>query len=333
MKSGRRRGALVRGGLALCGLAVAIVVCWRTASAADLALLIGSWGLPAVVALQLVQQLGCGCAWRRVLDGPRPSRWTFFRIRWIRASLAALVPVSGVGAALIAVQLLLRAGVPLDLAAASLTLDATLEMSAQIVFTILGLSLLLLLSPSLLLLKWSLATIVLSLVAVLGFVAAQRGGAFRLIEAAFERLARRWPQLLPLTEARLHDCLVRLHQRPQAMLAGGALHLGSWLLGASEIWVVLAALKLGISPLKCVVIEAVSMTARSAGFLIPGALGVQEIGLIMAGQLVGLPAETAILVAIVKRLRDVLIGVPGLLLWHWADALGWPSQRRPELAD
>jgi hypothetical protein len=32
-------------------------------------------------------------------------------------------------------------------------------------------------------------------------------------------------------------------------------------------------------------------------------------------------------------LRDVLIGVPGLLLWHWADALGWPSQRRPELAD
>ena len=302
-------------------------------TAADLASLVAGWGLPAVVALQLVQQFGCGCAWRRVLDGSRPSRWMFFRIRWIRASLAALVPVSGVGAALVAVQLLIRGGVPLDLAAASLTLDATMEMSAQIVFTILGLSLLLILSPSWLLLKWSLATIVLSLAIVLAFVAAQRGGAFQLIEAAFARLARRWPQLVPLTEARLHDCLARLHQRPREMLMAGLLHFTCWLLGAAEIWVVLLALGRPLSPTKCIIVEAVSMTARSAGFFVPGALGVQEIGLIMAGQLVGLSPETAVLIAIVKRLRDVLIGVPGLLLWHWADAPGRLPQRRPELAD
>ena len=53
--------------------------------------------------------------------------------------------------------------------------------------------------------------------------------------------------------------------------------------------------------------------------LYPGALGVQEVVLVLVGGLVGLSVETAIVIAIVKRLRDVAIGVPGLLVWQWTE--------------
>jgi len=59
--------------------------------------------------------------------------------------------------------------------------------------------------------------------------------------------------------------------------------------------------------------------ARSAGFLIPGALGVQDVTLVMIGKLVGIPIETAILIAVAKRLREISIAVPGLLLWQWIE--------------
>ena len=134
---------LLRTGLALTGAAVAVFLGWNALIGPDLPLLLSGWCIPAVALLHLVQQGGCGCAWRRLIDVPCPSRSAFFRIRWVRASIAALVPVSGVGAALVAVRLATRAGLRLDVASASLTVDATMEIISQIFFTTLGFGLLL----------------------------------------------------------------------------------------------------------------------------------------------------------------------------------------------
>src|SRR5262249_15646141 len=137
------RMGLLRIGLGLTGLAAVVVLAWNALTGADVALLFSGWCAPAVALLLLAQQAGGGCGWGRLVDARRPSGWTFFRIRWVRASIAALVPVSGLGAALVAVRLATRAGLRLDVASASLTLDATMEMISQIVFTALGFGLLL----------------------------------------------------------------------------------------------------------------------------------------------------------------------------------------------
>jgi putative membrane protein len=319
---------LSRTALALAGAAAAAVFLGLNVfTGPDLPLLLSGWCVPAVALLHLVQQAGCGCAWHHLIDAPRPSRWTFFRIRWVRASIAALVPVSGVGAALVAVRLATRAGLRLDVASASLTVDATVEMISQIVFTALGFGLLLVAAPEARILDWAAATLLLAMLIAAAFVAAQRIGGMRVIEFGFSALARRWPRFSSLTEARLHDQLMRLHQRRRALSAAGFLHLSSWLLGAGEIWLILAALGHPASPAKCVIIESLSMVGRSAGFLIPGALGVQEVALVLVGKLVGLPVETAIVIAIVKRLRDVVVGVPGLLVWQWAEGFRFENLR------
>ncbi len=317
----------VRAGLALAGLLLAVGLGWYALPAAGLALVFDSWIVPAVALLHLAQQALCGVAWQRLAVPPRPTPWAFFRARWVRASVAALVPLSGVGAALVGMRLARRAGLTMDHAVASLTLDATMEMITQVIFLALGFALLLGLRPQQQILWWSVAVLSVACVAVGLFVAAQRGGALKLIEAGFSRLAARWPSWLPLAEARLHDRLMQLHGRHGAALVAGALHLGAWLLGAVEIWAVLYAVGKPAGPAECIIIESLSMAARSAGFFVPGALGIQELGLVIVGGLVGLPAETAMLIAVVKRLRDVAIGVPGLIIWQWVEGRRFPATR------
>ncbi len=321
------RHLLARAGLAAVGLAAASGLVWRALSETDFALLCDSWIVPAVALLHLVQQGGCGGAWRALVEPPRPSRWEFFRARWVRGSVAALVPISGVGAALVAVRLLMQAGLGADMAAASLVVDATMEMVSQTIFTMLGLGLLIAAAPWSRALSAITAGLLISILALAAFIASQRGGALRLLDSGLARLARRWPRLAPLTEASLHDRLMRLHRRRRAALVAGLLHLVAWLLGAGEVWLVLYAFGRPVSAATCVIVESLTMAARSAGFLVPGALGVQEAALLAVGGLVGLSAEAAMIVAVVKRLRDIAVGVPGLLLWQWAEGR-WFQLRR-----
>ena len=76
-------------------------------------------------------------------------------------------------------------------------------------------------------------------------------------------------------------------------------------------------------------IEALVQAVASAAFLMPGALGVQEAGFLGIGALLGLGAEAAAALAVARRLRDLLVFLPGLLFWARAErriaAPGAPS--------
>jgi hypothetical protein len=50
---------------------------------------------------------------------------------------------------------------------------------------------------------------------------------------------------------------------------------------------------------------------------VPGALGVQEAGLIIFGHSLGLDAELALAISMTKRMRELLCGLPSLLSWQW----------------
>jgi len=312
--------------VALAGMTILAVLSWYTLSGADLVLLSESWAVPAVALTHLLAEAGCGYAWRNIVEPPRPSLWVFFRARWLRVSVASLTPLSGIGGALAAVRLATLAGITGEVAISSLLLDATVEMATQIVFTALGFAALISFVPSLEIFGWASTTLFLGLSAVILFVAAQRLGALRLLEAGVRRLANRWPRLSSLTKAQLHERLMALHQRRAAAVGSGCVHFGCWFLGAVEIWVALSALGIPAPVEKCLIIESLGMTARSAGFFVPGALGIQEAALVIVCGLVGLSPETAMLIAIVKRLRDVILGIPALVMWQWAE--GRPLRRQ-----
>jgi hypothetical protein len=62
--------------------------------------------------------------------------------------------------------------------------------------------------------------------------------------------------------------------------------------------------------------ESLLLAVRNAAFMVPAALGVQEGAYLLLAPLLGLPASTVIALSLLKRGRDVAIGVPALVSWQ-----------------
>jgi uncharacterized membrane protein YbhN (UPF0104 family) len=50
--------------------------------------------------------------------------------------------------------------------------------------------------------------------------------------------------------------------------------------------------------------------------MLPGGIGVQDGTMIAAAAIFGVPAEVALAMALIKRVPDLALGIPSLLLWQ-----------------
>ena len=274
------------------------------------------WALPLIVVLHLVQLALSGCAWRAIL--PHAAAWSvFFRIRWIREGVAGLLPFGPLSAGVVGTRLLARYGVTAAEATASLTVDLTVEMVAQIVFLLCGIALLPAESMTRQALTWIVPALFVAIGMCAAFLIAQRIGMLRLFDIGLARLARRWPRHSPREASGFHEALLTLHRNPKLLLTAVLFHSASWMLGSGEIWLALHALDHVISLQSAFILESIGMAVRSAGFAIPGTLGVQEAGFVLAGGLVGLSPDLAIALSFIKRIREFLVAASGLLVWGW----------------
>ncbi len=66
-------------------------------------------------------------------------------------------------------------------------------------------------------------------------------------------------------------------------------------------------------------IEALLSAASSIAFLMPVNAGVQEAGYAGLGAIFGVPPELSLGVSVIRRARDVAVGVPILLVWQCLD--------------
>ena len=98
-----------------------------------------------------------------------------------------------------------------------------------------------------------------------------------------------------------------------------AWRLAGWLVGAGEVWLALHFLGHPVTVAEALLLESLSQAVHSMAFLIPGAIGVQEGGFILLGQVIGLSPELALALSLVKRIRGLLIGVPALIAWQYAE--------------
>ena len=64
------------------------------------------------------------------------------------------------------------------------------------------------------------------------------------------------------------------------------------------------------------VVASLGYAVRSTGFLVPGALGIQEGGFMFLATLVGVPAHLGLALSLARRIREILLGVPALLAWQ-----------------
>ena len=99
------------------------------------------------------------------------------------------------------------------------------------------------------------------------------------------------------------------------MLAG-ALQFVALVSAAFEIWWALRLFDHPISAASSIMLEGLTQAVRHLAFIVPAGLGVQEAALVLFGHALGIGTELALAVSAVKRLREVLCGVPPLLSWQ-----------------
>jgi putative membrane protein len=305
------------------GLILVALVVWFGGREIGAEVWAAGWAIPVNIVIHMAEQFSAGCAWRLLVGERQYSPAAFFRFRLVREGVNALLPVANVGGPLVGIRLMIKAGISGALAGAGTTLDLTVEAAMQLVFTLAGLGLLGADGADSEWAHWVEGGVAVGTVALLAFVTAQRVGLMRLFEALFTRLRKYFPALSPDLLAGLHRELIRLQRERWALAQASAFHFASWAGGTFEIYVGLLALGHEVSLRQAFVIESLGMAVRSAGFAVPGALGVQEGGFILVCGLFGIAPEMGLALSMLKRLREIVGGSVGLLIWQRQEISRW----------
>jgi putative membrane protein len=282
----------------------------------------GWFGILTVVAFHLVQILFSGLGWW-VIAGPtvpRPGLRTYLVMRWIREGVNNLLPVAQIGGELVVARLLQRSGMNLAPAIAGTVADLTIELVTQILFTLLGLLLLLHSVGDGGIARYVVSGLVIAGLVAASFFSSQWLGLASGIEKGLIRLGQSFGWSATADVTGLHDALIGCYRSPGRVAWAALWQMVSWLLGGFEVCLALHFLGHDVGIVPGLIIESLGQSLKAAGFAVPGALGVQEGGYIVICQVFGLSPEMAIALSLMKRLREVGLGVPGLLAWYRAEA-------------
>lgn len=303
---------------ALVGIAfaTALILYFGSAQVGDAFLTAGWRGLAAMTGVYFVSLILCALAWRCLIS--TPHRNTTLSCHWARllrdsvGNILAIVPAAG---EVVAARELSIFGLNPGAAAASTIVDLTMEIVSLILFALLGLALLSWQRPGESIAWWSLGALAVSAVAMAGFIAAQRGGLFRFLGSLADRLGLTAPWSEPDQSRSIHAGINDIYSAPGRPIASGTLHFIAWVVGSGEAWLALSFMGHPLSFSDVLVIESLLLSLRMAVF-VPWAAGVQEGGYLALGALFGMDPDIALGLSLLKRAREVLTGIPCLLVWQ-----------------
>ncbi|HEX2830614.1 MAG TPA: lysylphosphatidylglycerol synthase domain-containing protein [Burkholderiales bacterium] len=280
------------------------------------ALATAAWGVVLVVAFHLVPLAADTIAWRYLLPPDRRARLAdLLWMRWVSESVNNLLPATQIGGDLVRGRLAAQRGVPAADAAASIVADITTSVFTLIAFGAIGALLLPQARQGALLLAG--LAISAALVALFGYL--QHRGLFApLARRVGSTIGGTWDGIKG-SAAALDAAVARIYARRGDVAKSCAWAFAAWVLGAGEVFIALHFLGSPIGILDAIAIESLIQALRSAAFPVPGALGVQEGGFVLLGAAFGLAPETALALSLVKRVREVVLGLPGLIVWQIAE--------------
>jgi putative membrane protein len=256
----------------------------------------------------------CGVAWWVTAGSPPDLSARFFVLtRWIRDGIGQLLPFVPLGGEVTGARILARAGLGGSQSAAITVVDITAELMTQALFSLIGAVIWVFQDTSLTYAAISLA-LILPMAAAL--YVAQKMGLVRLLENLADKVM---PDAWKSDEVSdsIHTIIHQLYQNRRRFLLSSSIHLTAWLLAITESYFVLNLLNHPITLPQSLALESVIFAIRSAAFMVPGALGIQEGAYVLVGAALGLPSEAALALALVKRARELALGLPALVAWQW----------------
>jgi putative membrane protein len=304
--------------IALLGLALAIyLIGYIGFGAVFTAALTAGWGGFAIVCgYALALYLMLGAAWHVLIAEAAVTRFAVFIWgRMVRDSAAEVLPFSQLGGFVIGARATILHGVKAADAFASTIVDVTTEMLAQLAYVALGIALLTARAPQTPFTATLTGTLIVGLVlaSIVGvvFIFVQRRG-----EWVTEKLATYWlPERLAHASA-LAASLNTIYKSPLRVGLSFLLHVAGWIASAVGTWIAFRLIGAQVDLEAVIAIESLVYAIRSAAFVVPNALGVQEAAYALLAPLLGVGPELGLAVSLLKRARDIAIGIPVLLAWQ-----------------
>jgi putative membrane protein len=276
------------------------------------------WGGFALICLSgLVMEAVSGLAFFFLVPGG--ASWpVFVAARQLRDSVGDILPFTQFAGMLAAVRVVTLRRRASPVAFAGLVVDVTSEFVAQIAFVALGLTLGLAqlranatMAPYAGALMWGTALLVPG--AFVFIVLQRKGSSFA------KRIADRvLPSAATHTEA-FAQALTQLYDHPLRVIGATVLHLVSWIVSGVWLWLMIRLTGFHLCIANAIVIQSLLEAFRSAAVFVPSAIGVQEAGLTALAPVFGLPPQVGLAASLLRRARDVAVGVPVLLLWQAAE--------------
>ena len=316
--------------LALLGVLIALLlVSWF--GLGNVVAAVGRIGWPEfglIVGWQCVLFVILGLAWDLITPANTNRRpWVLIWGRMVRDASTNCLPFSQVGGFVFGARAVTLHGVEWHTATASVVVDVTAEFLAQIAFAAIGLGVLLARAP-----RSGLAIPVevgigLAVLACFGFVWLQKGAA-----PLFARLGRRIAgnRFTDAEErvAVLHTELGLIYGHTGKLALGFLMHLIGWIGTGMAGWIAYHALGVPIDFDDALAIEALLSAVAALAFLVPVNAGVQEAGYAGLGLIFGVPPELSLGVSLIRRARDIVVGVPILLIWQFMEMQRLRIRRR-----
>ncbi len=298
------------------GLAITLWLLVKVGFAAVFGIIgrVGLAGFLAYVGLTLAILVLLGAA-HAIVAGQGNRLPLFVWSRTTREAATDVLPFAQAGGIIVGARSLIARGVPARLTWASLVADQTSELAAQLVYTLYGVAALFLVLQGRddggELARLALLGLGASIAVILLFVLAQRP-----MLALAARIAG---TMLPGSAAGFADVeadLAALYRRRGALVAGFLLHLVAWVVSGAGAWFGLQLLGFGVPLGSVVIVESLIFTLRTAAFVVPGAIGLQEGAYVLLAPLFGLAPEAALALSLLKRARDLALGLPVMIAWQ-----------------
>ncbi len=257
-----------------------------------------------------------GASWWVTTDEPADRLVLFVWGRLVREATADFLPFSQLGGIVFGARAIVVRGVDAALVYASFVADLTTELASQVVFTALGLFV------------FATCTGVVGAKSLEGPLTAASVALVALTSLAVcappalamaERIARR---MLPAGVGAIDRCMVRLrmlYANPARLVASFGLNCVAWTASAFGAVIALRAMQVDVDVVRVLALESLVFLARSTAFAIPAGIGVQEAAYALLGPVFGLPSDAIVGLAVVKRLRDIAIAMPVLLIWQFGE--------------
>ncbi len=277
------------------------------------------WWAPLVLVPYGVIMIFDVFGWGRALAYPSRRLVSFWKLYWIRLAGEAvnnLTPTAGLAGEPVKAYLLRQHGVGTSDGVASVVIAKGAIISSQIVFTLIGLFMLLdwldlLRARGLLLIGcW-----VVGLGIVLGMVVWQRRGVVGDVARLLRNLGLRGSFIARLESraAEIDGSLARFYREdPRGFAATTLYHFAGWMLGAGEVVLFLWMMGISCGWEEAIIIESLSQAVLVSGAVIPGGLGVQEFSGAVLCRLLGFSEPAGVALMLLKRIRELAFSLLGL---------------------